>query len=71
MHDERMVPPLRSELEWEEPPAGADGPWRLERWQTWRGKRTRSEGVMVADGRLVLRVPRVGADVAFKLRRGR
>jgi Fe-S-cluster containining protein len=29
MEDDATVPPLRPALEWEAPPAGADGPWRL------------------------------------------
>lgn len=46
-----------------------DGAWTLETWETWKGTRTRSEKVTVRQGRLVLRLPVLKADVAYKLRR--
>lgn len=45
----------------------ADGAYRLEWWKTWKGELERSESVTVTGGKLELKLPELGSDVAMKL----
>ena len=44
-----------------------DGRWRVEWWDTWRGKRTRSETITAAEDKLVLNISPVARDQAVRL----
>ncbi|MFQ6131612.1 MAG: DUF5060 domain-containing protein [Armatimonadota bacterium] len=47
----------------------ADGRYRAEWWETWRGKVQRTEKLRVSDGCLTLSLPTIRTDVAIVLRR--
>ncbi|MGC9318234.1 MAG: DUF5060 domain-containing protein [Armatimonadota bacterium] len=44
-----------------------DGRYRLERWETWEGRRSQTSAVLVEDGALTIELDELRTDVAFKL----
>jgi hypothetical protein len=45
-----------------------DGEYRLEWWETWKGRQQRAEEIEVCDGWLTLTVSSLATDIALKIK---